>query len=335
MSDLLVKVRDQFQSKRVVIVGDLVADQFLQGTISRVSREAPVFILRHDDTETRPGGAANAAANLASLGSKPIPIGIVGGDPNGVLLVDSLRERGIDCSGIVNDENLTTTTKVRVLAGQHYAARQQVIRIDYENHTGPSHEARTILKQNLDRAARNADAMILSDYNYGVLDQEMFELARRLTDERKIPLVIDSRFRLGDFRGATAATPNQEEVEQLIGPVIDGDKADELRKELGLTAMLVTKGNKGMLLVEEGRGPVAFSAIGSDEPVDVTGAGDTVIAVFTLGLASGMTFAEAALTANHAGGIVVMKKGTASVSPTELLESMQQAERADLFGSAA
>jgi len=335
MTDLLVKIREQFPLKRVVIIGDMVADQFLRGTISRVSREAPVFILRHDETETRPGGAANAAANLASLGAKPLPIGVVGEDANGALLLESLTERGIDRAGIVIDPALTTTTKVRVLAGQHYAARQQVIRIDYENRETLSPEVRASLRSNLSEAAGSADAIIFSDYGYGVIDAETYQFARQLAEDRNIPIIVDSRFRLAEFKGATAATPNQEEVEQLIGPEIDATRCDDLRKDLGLKTMLVTRGNKGMLLVSDGAAAVSLAAIGSEEPVDVTGAGDTVIAVFTLGIASGMTFEDAAVTANHAGGIVVMKKGTAAISTDELAGSLERRGSSNLMGSAA
>ncbi|MGD9589255.1 MAG: bifunctional heptose 7-phosphate kinase/heptose 1-phosphate adenyltransferase [Pyrinomonadaceae bacterium] len=335
MRDLVGIVRDEFPSKRVVIVGDLVADQFLRGTISRVSREAPVFILRHDETETRPGGAANAAANLASLGSKPWPVGVVGDDSNGALLMEALRSRGIDPAGILIDPATTTTTKVRVLAGQHYAARQQVIRIDYENRETLSPEVRASLHASLSEAVGAADAIICSDYNYGVVDDETFRLARQLAGARDIPFVVDSRFRLAELKGATAATPNQEEVEQLIGSNINAARCEELRKGLGLKAMLVTRGNKGMLLVSEGAQAVSFAAIGSEEPVDVTGAGDTVIAVFALGLASGMTYEQAAIVANHAGGIVVMKKGTATISSDELIGSLQRLGSSNLMGSAA
>lgn len=322
MGLLSAKVKERFCSKRIIIAGDLVADQFLHGTISRVSREAPVFILRHDETDTRPGAAANAAANIASLGGKPVLIGVVGDDENGRLLLESLRAAGVDCDHVAVNSSRRTTTKVRVLAGQHYAARQQVIRIDYEPQADLSAGLKAEILSNVVRSAAEADAIVISDYNYGVANHELFELASRTAKDRSIPLLIDSRFRLAEFKGATTATPNQDEVEQLLGSGFTEQKCSELRDTLGLESLLVTCGNKGMLLFERDGTAHSLPAVGPTEPVDVTGAGDTVIAAYALGLASGLTYLEAAETANHAGGIVVMKKGTATVSIDELIESI-------------
>ncbi len=322
MQNLTETIQKSFERKRIMIVGDLVADQFLHGTIARVSREAPVFILKHDETDTRAGGAANAAVNVASLGGEPVLIGLAGQDVNGGLLIEKLNSSGVNCNYIVRDKDLQTTTKVRVLAGQHYAPRQQVIRIDYENQTEISGASREKLKNNLITAGENADAIIISDYNYGVANSEIVGIARLISKKKNIPLLIDSRFRLADFPDATTATPNQEEVEQILGKNFTPEGCAQLRNDLGFESMLVTCGNKGMLLVEKDRPPLRIDAVGSTEPIDVTGAGDTVIAVYALGLASGLSFAEAASIANHAGGIVVMKKGTASASKTELVESL-------------
>ncbi|HEX8289897.1 MAG TPA: PfkB family carbohydrate kinase [Pyrinomonadaceae bacterium] len=317
-------IRNEIPEKKIVIVGDLVADQFLRGTIARVSREAPVFILRHDETETSAGGAANAAVNVASLGGNAVLIGLVGADKNGRVLLEKLRSSNVNCDFVVESAKIQTTTKVRVLAGQHYAPRQQVIRIDYENQISPDEDLRRKLRENLSQAARNADAIIISDYDYGVADEQVFEQARRISAEKGIPLLIDSRFRLKNFPSATTATPNQDEVEQILGVKFTAEDCADLREKLGYQALLVTRGNKGMLLVEKDRAPLIIEAVGATEPVDVTGAGDTVIAVYALGLACGLSFAESARLANHAGGIVVMKKGTASVTAEELIVSVEK-----------
>jgi rfaE bifunctional protein kinase chain/domain len=322
MNDSVVNIIERFRGRRVAIVGDLVADQFLSGTISRVSREAPVFILRHDETDTRAGGAANAAVNVASLGGVPILIGVLGNDPDGEQLEKVLADSGVACDLVEHDGTLRTTTKVRVLAGQHYAPRQQVIRIDYENRDPLGSELCGRLLMNLEKAGVNADAIIVSDYNYGVASPELVDSARKISKERGIPLIIDSRFRLADFPGATSATPNQDEVEQILGKDFSEQDCVGLLARLGHESLLVTRGNKGMLLIESGKMPVSIDPVGSLQPIDVTGAGDTVIAAYALGLASGLTFAESAMVANNAGGIVVMKKGTASVTADELERSL-------------
>ena len=324
--DIYSTIKDKFPLKTVVIIGDLVADQFLNGTISRVSREAPVFILRHENTNTVPGAAANAAVNVASLGGQTILIGLTGADANGKTLIDGLVSSGVDCTGVTTTPDFATTTKVRVLAGQHYAARQQVIRIDYENSSEISSEIKQKLRDELADRSEITDAIIVSDYNYGAVFPDIFEDARAIAERRRIRLIVDSRFRLTDLSNATTATPNREEVEQILGENFTAADCSELRSQLGLEALLVTNGNQGMLLCEKDKAPLKIDVVGSTEPVDVTGAGDTVIAAYALGLASGLSFADAANIANHAGGLVVMKKGTASVTADELLESLRAAE---------
>jgi rfaE bifunctional protein kinase chain/domain len=311
-------IRKGFAGKRVVVVGDPVADQFLRGTIGRVSREAPVFILRHDETETLPGGAANAAANVASLGGEAVLVGVIGMDQNGERLTEALRSKGVETGFLVGVEGRETTTKVRVLAGQHYAPRQQVIRIDYEAAEQIGDEAEATLLSSISEAVGGADALILSDYSYGTATRLVAGTCAEVARERGIPLIVDSRTRLLEFAGATSATPNQEEVEQILGSGFTDSDCEGLRERLGLEALLVTRGNKGMLLIEKGGGLLEIPAVGSSEPVDVTGAGDTVIAAYALGLASGLGFADAARLANHAGSVVVMKRGTATASLREI-----------------
>jgi rfaE bifunctional protein kinase chain/domain len=326
-SNLEKIIREEFPQKTVLVVGDLVADQFLHGTITRVSREAPVFILRHDRTLTLPGAAANAAANVAALGGKARAVGVVGNDENGAALIESLKLAGVDSSDVISADEVRTTTKIRVLAGQEHAARQQVIRIDYETPSPLSEEIKTRLNEVITAAAGSADAIIISDYNYGVASQDIARTVSGIAKEKNIPVIVDSRFCLGDFTGVTSATPNQDEIEQIAGRRITN--VGELEKfcsafldTLGYLSLMVTRGSNGLMLLEKDSAAVHLAAIGSKEPVDVTGAGDTVIAAYALGLASGLSFVDAARVANHAGGIVVMKRGTATASADELLASL-------------
>lgn len=331
MESIAEKIKDGFAGKRVVVVGDPVADQFLRGTIDRVSREAPVFILRHDETETVPGGAANAAANIASLGAEAVLVGIVGDDANGQALKDSLEKCGVDPEFLVLDKGGTTTTKVRVLAAQHYAQRQQVIRIDYGGGREYGNDLYSEMKEKIAIAAQDADAIIVSDYSYGSATPEIGNWCLGVSGEFDNWYLIDSRHRLESFGGGSA-TPNQEEAEEILGKGFTTEGCADLRERLNLDSLLVTRGNQGMMLFEDGKPPLAIPVVGSAEPVDVTGAGDTVIASYALGLASGLSFAESASLANHAGGIVVMKRGTATVTLEELLASLRESAGA---GSAA
>lgn len=323
----LTAIVRRFPQSRIVVVGDLVADQFLFGEISRVSREAPVLILRYERTETTPGGAANCACNLAALDAKAVIIGVVGEDEAGSALTDKLCEANVDCGGIVASASVRTTTKVRVLAGQSHSPRQQVIRIDYEGQPLVDDSLRQHLRSRMKEEIAAADAIIISDYNYGLADAQMVEAIRESTRERNIPVLVDSRFGLARYTGFTSATPNEDEVEQVLGQQFTdvGElrvAGAAMRERLNYRALLVTRGSHGMLLLEDGAEPLDIEAIGAREAVDVTGAGDTVIATYALALALGSTFADAAHLANHAGGLVVMKRGTATINRQELLSSV-------------
>ncbi len=320
-----------FPERRVLVVGDLVADQFLFGEISRVSREAPVLILRHERTETVPGGAANCAANLASLGARASIIGVVGEDEAGRTLLDKLSQAGVDCAGVIVSPTWKTTTKVRVLAGHAHSTRQQVIRVDYENAPLDDSAISAQILGQVNLATQSNDAFIISDYNYGIAGKAATAMMREMAAKRGKPVLVDSRFRLLEFPELTTATPNEDEVEQVLGKRFDSDGAlaaagEELRARLNYSSLLITRGRQGMLLIEEGARPVHLEAIGSHAAVDVTGAGDTVIATYTLALSSGASHADAARLANYAGGLVVMKRGTACVTSDELSASLIQHE---------
>lgn len=329
-SENLIRFVREFSKRRVTVLGDLVADQFVYGAISRVSREAPVLILRHERTETIPGGAANCAMNLASLGARAVTlIGTAGEDEAGGAMLDKLNRAGVDTRRIVSTPNARTTTKVRVLAGHVHSTRQQVIRVDYENERAMSAETSALIAAHLHDSLKESDAVIVSDYNYGVADREAIEILRAgISGSDSSPVFVDSRFRLTDFPDFTSATPNEDEVELLMNKTFADDAeleraGEDLRARLRFDSLLITRGSRGMLLLERDAPPVHLPPVGAREAVDVTGAGDTVIATYALAIASGANFAQAARLANHAGGLVVMKRGTASVSSEELVSSMQ------------
>jgi rfaE bifunctional protein kinase chain/domain len=324
MQEHLVEIIRRFADQKIVIIGDAIADRFVHGSISRVSREAPVFILRHQHTETLPGGAANCAMNLVALGAKVSLISVTGADEAGNELRAKLEAAGVNIDGVIVSDKIETTTKVRILAGHSHANKQQVIRIDYEGASLDDDEVRTALLMKLQQAIATANAVVISDYNYDVVDARAVDLIRRNTSA---PVLVDSRFRLLQYPGFTAATPNQEEVENLARAPISSTEqlekaATDLKQRLGHRALLVTRGGEGMTLVESDAAPVHIRAVGAQQPVDVTGAGDTVIATFTLALACEASFADAARLANYAGGLVVMKRGTATISAAELEHSI-------------
>ena len=327
----LLSIVHRFCERKIVVVGDAIADQFLYGSIARVSREAPVFILRHEQTQTIPGGAANCAVNLAALGAQVSLLAASGDDEAGRELRAKLENAKVDASGLITSSAFNTTTKVRILAGQAHSTRQQVIRIDYEDQPFSDSNTRQAVNEALEKAVRDADAVIISDYNYGVVDESVVALLREVSEKRKIPILVDSRFRLASFGGFTSATPNEDEVENLLGEKVESSpqlekSAEVLRQKLGYKALLVTRGSQGMMLLENGGAPLHIKAVGAASPVDVTGAGDTVIATFTLALSCDSSFAEAAQLANYAGGLVVMKRGTASITSAELEHSIVNSE---------
>ncbi len=324
----LVEIVRNFADRRLVVIGDAIADQFVYGNISRVSREAPVFILRHEQTTTVPGGAANCAMNLAALGARVSLVAVVGADEAGTELRKKLETAGVDVDGVIVSQKIQTTTKVRILAGQSHSNRQQVIRIDYEGNPLDDGELRESIHKELTQKLSSAEGLIISDYNYGVVNDQALGLIRDLTNK---PVLIDSRFRLSEFTGFTAATPNEDEVEHLISDSITSTEqlelaAKTLKEQLHHEALLVTRGAKGMMLLANDAAPLHIPAVGSQQSVDVTGAGDTVIATFALAIASDASFEDAARLANYAGGLVVMKRGTASVSASELEHSILNSE---------
>ena len=327
----LAECVEKFSSKTVVLLGDFVADEFQFGDISRVSREAPVLILKHRETQVLPGGGANAANNLAALGARVHPIAAVGDDFAGNALLEYFRGWRVDVSGIVRVKDWTTPTKTRFVAGWAHTVGQQVLRVDREPQSALPEAARKKLQGLLSARIRSADALAVSDYGFGVASPES---VRQAAQKRKRGLLItlDARYQLGAYAkaGIISATPNEAELEALHHTTIGSNfnelvrRGQETLTAMKLRALLVTRGRDGMALFEPSGGMTRIPVHGSDQAVDVTGAGDTVLAAYTLALASGASALEAAHIANIAGGLVVMKRGTATVSRAELLEAIRR-----------
>lgn len=326
----LRKIVEAFPKITITVLGDMVADEFVFGEISRVSREAPVLILKHRERAVVPGGGANAANNLAALGVNVLPVGIVGEDEPGRLLVKYFRHKRIPVTGLLKNKAYTTVTKTRILAGMMHTARQQVVRIDREPQQAPNPH----LTRELYLAARNyahaSDALLISDYGYGAATPAIVSTLRSKGRLGSLPVVLDSRYRILQYSGVTAATPNEAEVEEALGIRIGSDwnqllsAGEQLMARMKLQSLVITRGRDGMVAFNGRHKPVDIPIVGSDQVTDVTGAGDTVISAFTAALAAGATTEEAAQLANYAGGIVVMKRGTATVSREELLSALEQ-----------
>lgn len=318
MSPALLK---RFSTVKVVVVGDLLADHYLYGQTERVSREAPVLIVRHETDEVKLGGGANAAANASALGARVTAIGVVGTDEIGAELRRLFKRAGIKAS-VVSGPGVVTESRTRILAGGVSTTRQQMLRID-RGATGPlPAKVRRALAEKVSAAVKGADVVMVSDYAAGVLCDETKRVLAA-TAKRGTPVCVDSRFGLESFRGFTVCKPNEPELAALTGMPVhsttDLERAGAVALErLGCAVLLVTRGRHGMALFERGSAPVFIPVHGLEEAVDVTGAGDTVSATLALALGAGATPFEAARLANIAGSLVVQKQGTATVSRAEL-----------------
>jgi rfaE bifunctional protein kinase chain/domain len=322
-----LEIVDAFHGKSVAVIGDMVADEYIYATSSRVSREAPVLIFRYESRELVLGGAANAVNNVSSLGGRPFPVGVIGDDPIGDELKGILKAKGIETAALLMEKGRATVTKTRVLAGVKHTTKQQVMRIDKEedNCIGKASEVRFL--KTLDKALKRADAVIVSDYGYGLFTPGIRRCILEEAANGKV-VTVDSRYGMLNFKGVTAVTPNESEVEEALSVRLNGDgdvvkAGNELIKRLNSKGILITRGKDGMALFEKGKKPVFIPVFGGDEAVDVTGAGDTVISAFTLAVSAGANIYEAARIANYAGGVVVMKSGTATVSQEELKRAIE------------
>jgi len=328
-SESLLSLIAAFRRQRIVVFGDLIADEFVYGRIARVSREAPVLILEYDATEIVPGGAGNAANNVASLGGTVRLVSLVGRDEPGDRLFKVLP-RPVERAGLSRPRSYRTPVKTRILAGGIHSAKQQVVRIDRHTSEPVIDAHRRAAERAALSAIKDADAVLISDYGSGLVQPRFVaEFAAKLRARKNnVPILIDSRYALTRYRGLTACTPNESEVEQVLGIKINDNRraleraGRKLLEQTGMACVLITRGSRGMALFEPDQPTVHIPIFGSDQIADVTGAGDTVMATMTLALAAGASFEEAARLANYAGGLVVMKRGTATVSAAELRRAL-------------
>ncbi|MFN7960223.1 MAG: PfkB family carbohydrate kinase [Thermoanaerobaculia bacterium] len=312
----------------IAVAADLVADRFITGSPKRISREAPVLILSFESERVVPGGGANAVANVAALGGRPLALGAIGEDPSGRQLVAGLEELGVATSGILTRAGWHTPTKTRILGGGRSGVKQQIVRYDIEENLELTGGDLARFRDFLCRAEERPAVGLISDYGYGSATPALVPLLRAELASGAT-LLADSRYRLAEFAGLDGATPNEEEAEALLGHRLS-DRAAEasasgqaLRERLGMRFLLITRGSRGMMLAVE-EGTALIPVHGTDQVADVTGAGDTVIGSFALALAAGASPLEAALLANYAGGVVVMKMGTATLSRAELAEAIEK-----------
>ena len=313
--------------KRILLVGDVMLDSYIHGETVRVSREAPVIVVRKESIEHRLGGAANTAANLAALQVKTEIAGWVGHDDGGGQIRKMLLERGIDTSALASAD-IGTQVKTRVMAGAFGTTKQQVLRLDEDpKHLPPQEFVDDLLALIQERSA-SVDAVVLSDYGGGVVGEQVIHLAQELVRSGKV-VCVDSRHRLHLFSGMTIVTPNIPEAEEQLNRVIASQEdalsaGEELLATLDLQACLLTQGRAGMTLFERDQEPLHVDIIGEDEVTDVTGAGDTVIATFSAALAAGLGMQNATKLANCAAGVVVCKAGAAVAQPQEVIDAATQ-----------
>lgn len=310
--------------RRIAVVGDLMLDRYFWGTVGRISPEAPVPVVEVEEESTRLGGAANVANNIAALGGIPAMFGVVGNDQGGSMLRSLVGDRGYPLAGIVTDERRPTTIKTRVIAHN-----QHVVRVDHEAKHDITADVQQRLLDALKREIPRLDGIILEDYNKGVMTKEVIREAIRMAREHRIIITVDPKFNnFFEYRGVTVFKPNRKESEEALGRRMRDLKDVELAgrdllARLEAENILLTLGETGMMLIEKS-GAAAHVPTMARKVADVSGAGDTVVATLTMGLAAGATIREAATLANHAGGIVCGEVGIVPVDRQVLFDMVTE-----------
>lgn len=313
----------RFPERQVLVVGDLMLDNFIWGEVNRISPEAPVPVVEVREESQLLGGSANVAHNLASLGGRVLVTGVVGQDPAGQALVTLFNQIAVPTAGLISEDGRPTTVKTRIIA--HH---QQVVRFDREWRAPLQADTGARILAFLRNSLPDLHGIIVSDYAKGVVTRDFLDALRDLVAGRPLPVVVDPKVQHAElYRSFTMVTPNHHEASQMSGIPIRGEKSllqagESLLARLACETVLITRGKEGMSLFQR-HGPVVHIPTVAQRVYDVTGAGDTVIAAVTLGLVAGLSPAEAALLANLAAGVVVGEVGTAVVSSAQLLAIIQ------------
>ncbi len=328
---ILLEVTRNFSGKKIIVWGDYILDEYIYGYTRRISREAPVLILSYKTSQFLLGGAGNSLLNLKKLGADPIPVGVLGQNASGKQVINIIKSYGISTQYLMSLKNYHTPSKTRILAGEEHTRKQQILRIDKESKVPDTIKVNTFITNALKNLINKCDALLISDYNYHTVKKSIYNDLIPHFKKSEIPVALDSRFRLLDFKSATILTPNENEARKALGidiyDVIRSPKklGNQILEKTNSDAILLTRGSNGMTLFQKNKKSYNINIYGNDEIVDVTGAGDTVISALTLAMSVGAGLKEAAKIANFAAGIVVMKKGTATVSLEELEEAIVSA----------
>lgn len=317
-------------SPRILVIGDLALDEMIYGDTERISREAPVLILQHTYTKYILGGASNAAHNAAALnGGKVSVIGIVGDDYQANDLRNAFKEAGINCDYVVTDKDRKTITKTRISGSCSQSVTQQIVRIDRQTHSPISIETENKIIENIEKIIADYDAVIISDYHIGTITDRIIEKVTSLAKENSIKVIVDAQRDLGRYKNIYSMTPNLPDTQKYVGFYIKTDEdflraGNILLEETGAENILITCGDNGMVLVEKGNKYTHIPVFNKSKVFDVTGAGDTVTAVYGLGIASGASATEAAVIGNIAAGIVIRQFGCATTSLQEIASEIPE-----------
>lgn len=325
----LHQIVSRFSQARVLVVGDMVADEYIIGTPSRISREAPVLVLEQQRHFTLPGGATNPGVNARALGAEVFLAGVVGDDAPGRRLRTALKRQGVHQECLLSEPGRATSTKTRIVAGSPQVVQQQIVRVDLVDGSAPSPPCEHAIVDYLRHTIPHVDALIISDYENGVITPAIVEACLPYAREQGKVVVVDSHGDLARFQAATALTPNEPEAAASLGVHITDqasleDAGRRLLQETGAEGLLITRGSEGMSLFERGQPPVHLPVANLTEVRDTTGAGDTVSATFTLALVAGATMPEAAVLSTIAAGLVVRRLGCATTSPAELARAIDE-----------